>query len=70
MQAKRRHRPEEPRRATMSAMEVRRALAQLEDPDPECDGDPLTRLAWRPAWSIRSRRGALRPFLDLFRGAR
>jgi hypothetical protein len=29
--------------------------------------DPLTRLAWRPAWSIRSRRGALAPFLDLFR---
>ena len=58
----------------MSDVEVQRALAQLEeatqlgDTDPGSNGDPLTRLAWRPAWSIRSRRGALKPFLDLLRG--
>ena len=29
------------------------------------DWDTVCDLAWRPAWSIRSRRGALGPFLDL-----
>ncbi len=29
--------------------------------------DTMTRLAWRPAWSIRSRRGALKPLIDWWR---
>lgn len=59
--------PQEPTRATMSAAEVRRSLDQLRTEKSGGDEDPVTRLAWRPAWSIRSRRGAWRPFLDLFR---
>jgi len=30
--------------------------------------DEAVRLAWRPAWSIRSRRGAWAAFLDMLRG--
>lgn len=33
------------------------------------DRRELWRLASRPAWSIRSRRGALGPFLELLRAA-
>ncbi len=39
----------------------------LADTDGELDWDKVTRLAWRPAWAIRSRRGALAAFLDMFR---
>ena len=56
-----------PRAATLSPAEVRRALDLLARCAAPLGEDPLTRLAWRPAWSIRSRRGALAPFLDLFR---
>lgn len=31
------------------------------------DPDIATKLAWRPAWSIRSRRGAWAAFMALFR---
>jgi len=55
------------RTVTLSAGEVRRALDLVERGEDRSGDDPLTRLAWRPAWSIRSRRGALAPFLDLFR---
>ena len=53
--------------AALSAAEVRRALDLLKRGENLPGEDPLTRLAWRPAWSIRSRRGALAPFLDLSR---
>lgn len=56
-----------PRTATLSAAEVRRALDLLARRAAPPGEDPLTRLAWRPAWSIRSRRGALAPLLALFR---
>lgn len=56
-----------PQSATLTPAEVRRALAQWEDGAAPPGEDPLTRLAWRPAWSIRSRRGALAPLLALFR---
>lgn len=36
-------------------------------PDAETEWDDVLRLAWRPAWSIRSRRGSVAPFLDLLR---
>ena len=32
--------------------------------------DTFTRLAWRPAWSIRSRRGALAPLIQWWRSRR
>lgn len=38
------------------------------DAPPELDWNMVTALAWRPAWSIRSRRGSLAPFLDLLAG--
>ena len=56
-----------PQSATLSPAEARRALAQWQDGAAPPGEDPLTRLAWRPAWSIRSRRGALAPFRELFR---
>lgn len=56
-----------PQSATLSPAETRRALDLLARRAAPPGEDPLTRLAWRPAWSIRSRRGALAPFLDLFR---
>ena len=56
-----------PRTATLSVTEVRRALDLWAKRAAQPGEDPLTRLAWRPAWSIRSRRGALAPFLALFR---
>ncbi|WP_323798164.1 hypothetical protein [Nisaea sp.] len=47
------------------------AVRQLVDALDDADGDArrvaMTRLSWRPAWAIRSRSGALRAFLDLFR---
>ncbi|MBY8974290.1 hypothetical protein KHP62_00625 [Rhodobacteraceae bacterium NNCM2] len=61
--------PRHQRQATMTGAEVRLSLDQLDLPADQRDHDPMTRLAWRPAWSIRSRRGALGPFLDLIRGA-
>ena len=35
--------------------------------EPIPNWDVVTDLAWRPAWSIRSRRGSLGPFLALIR---
>ena len=54
------------RPAQMSRDEVAKALAALEDgaDDPQAI---RARLAWRPAWAIRSRRGALKAFLAMFR---
>ncbi|WP_417512933.1 hypothetical protein [Minwuia sp.] len=37
------------------------------DTDGVLDWTKVTRLAWRPAWSIRSRKGSLAPFLDMIR---
>jgi hypothetical protein len=37
------------------------------DTDGELDWDKATRLAYRPAWAIRSRRGAFAPFIDMLR---
>ncbi|MEM7508292.1 MAG: hypothetical protein AAF415_16280 [Pseudomonadota bacterium] len=36
-------------------------------PDAEIEWDDVCRLAWRPAWSIRSRKDSLAPFLGLLR---
>ena len=33
----------------------------------ELDWRKVMRLSWRPAWSIRSRRGSIAPFLDMIR---
>lgn len=54
------------RPAQMSRDEVAKALAALED-GAEDSQAIRARLAWRPAWAIRSRRGALRAFLTMFR---
>ena len=54
------HRP-----TTMPSAQARR-LADEANALPY-DPDRATRLAWRPAWSIRSRRGAWAAFLDMFR---
>ena len=58
----------------LSGSEVAAALHRLDDArrDPEAHAaraEEATRLAWRPAWAIRSRKGALRAFLEMFRGA-
>ena len=54
------------RPAQMSREEVAKALTALEagTEDPQAI---RARLAWRPAWAIRSRRGALRAFLEMFK---
>ena len=56
------------RPAQMSREEVAKALAAL-DAGAEDPQAIRARLAWRPAWAIRSRRGALRAFLKMFRRA-
>ena len=45
----------------------RRPHATPADTDGALNWDKATRLAWRPAWAIRSRRGSIRPFLSLLR---
>ncbi|MEM8793334.1 MAG: hypothetical protein AAGE80_17055 [Pseudomonadota bacterium] len=56
------------RPATMSSEEVAEVLPRVAaDTVPEGE-DAFTRLAWRPAWSIRSRRGAFRAFCDWVAG--
>lgn len=39
----------------------------IADTDGRLDWDKATRLAWRPAWAIRSRRGAWKALRALFR---
>ena len=54
----------------MPEAEARRLVeAVLAEPGPP-DPAKATRLAWRPAWSIRSRRGAWAAFLAMFRRGR
>ncbi len=45
---------------------VRKMVANLDHTGAERQ-DTITRLAWRPAWAIRSRRGTLRVLRDMFR---
>jgi hypothetical protein len=50
--------------------ERQRPFASPADTDGKLDWDKATRLAWRPAWAIRSRRGAwgaFRVFLSALR---
>ncbi len=54
------------RSAQMSSDEVAMALAVHDRDDDEAQAI-RARLAWRPAWAIRSRRGALKAFLEMFR---
>lgn len=54
------------RPAQMSPDEVAMALAVHDRDDDEAQAI-RARLAWRPAWAIRSRRGALKAFLEMFR---
>ena len=54
------------RPAQMSSDEVAMALAVHDRNDEEALAI-RARLAWRPAWAIRSRRGALKAFLEMFR---
>lgn len=54
------------RPAQMSSDEVAIALAVHDRDDDEAQAI-RARLAWRPAWAIRSRRGALKAFLEMFR---
>lgn len=56
------------RPATMTPDEVSVCLAALDNSPP--DHDPYTRLAWRPAWSIRSQKGAWAAFLAMIRDPR
>ena len=46
---------------------VRREFPTAADTNGELDWDKVTRLGWRPAWAIRSRHGALAPFLEMLR---
>ncbi|MGB7304546.1 MAG: hypothetical protein WBD13_09735 [Burkholderiaceae bacterium] len=56
---------------------VARALVKLHDGQADVSRETpqeqwrrVTELAWRPAWSIRSRRGSLRPLLHWLREKR
>lgn len=51
----------------MAPGEARQVAERLNVARGPLDLDGATRLAWRPAWSIRSRRGALAAFRALFR---
>jgi len=44
--------------------EVQAVLEELENSEGQHRRDLMTQLAWRPAWAIRSRRGALSAFKD------
>jgi hypothetical protein len=52
----------------LSRTEVRRLVGALETAEGAERRDLMARLAWRPAWAIRSRRGALAAVLELMRG--
>ena len=56
------------RPATMTPDEVAKTLQAWRNGTRTNDEDPFTRLGWRPAWSIRSRRGAWEPFVEMVRG--
>jgi|GEM_PF-3035582 len=44
--------------------EVKEVLKELENSEGQHRRDLMTRLAWRPAWAIRSRRGAVGEFKE------
>jgi len=50
----------------MSPNQVKNHLEQLDTSNDRRRAELMTQLAWRPAWAIRSRRGALREFVKLF----
>ena len=54
------------RPAQMSSEEVAMVLVAHDRDDDEAQAI-RARLAWRPAWAIWSRRGALKAFLEMFR---
>jgi hypothetical protein len=45
-----------------------RPVTPADTTDGILDWQKVSALAWRPAWSIRSRRGSVGPFLVLLRG--
>ncbi|UUX48327.1 hypothetical protein NUH88_12980 [Nisaea acidiphila] len=47
-------------------VEKQELLHRLECADSPQRADLIARLAWRPAWAIRSRKNALKEFLALF----
>ncbi|MDH3668958.1 MAG: hypothetical protein OEN23_18725 [Paracoccaceae bacterium] len=51
------------RTETMPTAEARRLADEINRDTGPLDLAKATRLAWRPAWSIRSRRGSLREFV-------
>ena len=51
----------------LPAAEVRLLVAALEETRGDEWRSGAARLAWRPAWAIRSRRGALSAFLAMVR---
>ena len=51
----------------LSSTKVRALVETLEGAEDAKRRELMTRLAWRPAWAIRSRRNSLKPFLSLFR---
>jgi len=51
----------------LTSIEVRKLVDSLESSDEARRRDLMSRMAWRPAWAIRSRRGSLQPFLSLLR---
>ncbi len=47
-----------------------RPVTPADGEDGMLDWQRVAALAWRPAWSIRSRRGSLAPFLEMLRSWR
>ena len=52
----------------LSGTRVRRLVAEIDTAEGQARRDLMTRLAWRPAWAIRSRRGALAVVWEMMRG--
>lgn len=53
----------------ISDAEVPKLVEAIALADGDIRRDLMTRLAWRPAWAIRSRRGAIATLREMFRRA-
>lgn len=54
----------------LSPQETARLIRSAASEDERARREAMTRLAWRPAWSIRSRRGAFAALIAALRGER
>lgn len=55
-----------PRNPHIAEADVRRLVAELDGASGDARRDVMARLAWRPAWAIRSRGGAIAALRAMF----